>query len=117
MFEVDSEEGPAYLTLGHQADLRLGDVRHRCFHLDGVQGEPRLRCHPAGRAVGQQAERAPGQHAGDLRQRMGGELRRPHSVCSSIFMHKASKSRPATRAAIGTRLWSVMPGEVFTSSR
>jgi hypothetical protein len=44
-----------------------------------------------------------------------GERRRTKLV-SSTRQHRVSKSMPTARAAIGTRLWSVMPGTVLISS-
>ena len=119
VFEIDGKEGAAHLPFGHQPDLRFRHMRRRRFHLNGMQGKPRLRRHPVDPAIGQQAQRAPGQHTSELAHGVGGEFggSAHASVCSRICMHKASKSRPATRAAIGTRLWSVMPGEVFASSK
>jgi hypothetical protein len=38
------------------------------------------------------------------------------SLVARTRRHSSSKSIPAALAAIGTRLWSVMPGTVLTSS-
>ena len=40
-----------------------------------------------------------------------------HPTCAPrrISTHRSAKDSPASRAAIGTRLWPVMPGDVFTS--
>src|SRR5581483_3920560 len=135
--EIDREQAlSAHPSRDDLLDLGRGDVLEPSRHLHGAD---RLVERPEHDAEGRKHRPAGGEHPddgtpGDRRPRRGffagfDPIARPlphgqrpppgnrTKLVSSTRHTSSSKSMPAARAAIGTRLWPVIPGTVLTSRR
>src|SRR5690606_23423361 len=101
--QADQQQRPEQPA--HTAEVRARQARAQRLAHHRPAGATR---HPATRGRATETGLAVAQ--GDAHQRRASRL--------SARMESTScwKSRPTARAAMGTRLWSVMPGTVFTSS-
>ena len=132
--EIDVEEAGVRIGLHQRLELDRGDALEAAVDDDGLDGpveQPRGREPDAARQRGDAGDRGRCRRQFTRRQPDRRAVRAPAisptphrcppvptggKLVSRIRQTSSSKSMPAAAAAIGTRLWLVMPGTVLISS-